>query len=104
MCIAYQGHANYFTWACALWLENDYPDYRGMQEVVAEVKAEIDSDENVLKGIWTAERAIVFRLADKIRDIITENSPGVKGMYSDFLTRAISMVDFQEVAESILAE
>ena len=102
------GYANYQTWNVALHLGNDYNAYLYWQERAKMIKDVIENGDcdNVEVGIWTAEQAAKFLLADELEADMKDTHPLVHqaSMYSDLLTHSLGRVDWYEVADSVLAE
>lgn len=84
----YNGWANYETWCCTLWINNN-----------AELYTDIRSTAQALKG-----HLDVF--ARYLEDNIVDNMPAIlpQSMYSDLLTNAIQNIDFYEIAKEIMEE
>ena len=93
----YNGWKNYETWAVALHLDNDEGTQNMVRDWVKDLRSQ--ESEQVKEGIWTAEEALEFNLADQIKDFIEEQRPEVEGLYHDLLDAALSEVDWHEVAE-----
>ena len=83
----YNGWANYETWSCKLWLDEDI----GFWESEAETIAVHTED----KG------ARVQMLADRLRDSFEESAveQGLAGFFGDVIHRAIHNVNWEEIAE-----
>ncbi len=72
--------------------------------MIKDVIANGDCDQ-VQDGIWTAEKAAKFLLADEIEAMFKAHPlADDTSMYSDILTHALGQVDWHEVANSILDE
>ena len=108
----YNGWTNYATWGVKLVLDNDYGLYTEVREYVAELRRNIDSDSNVLQGIWSKSDAARFRLADWVKDY-TEELCGLESdgldTASELMTRQVisaglAEVDWDEIAANILSE
>lgn len=95
----YQGWQNYETWAIALWLDNEEANYVMVRDWVTELRGA--EPEQVKEGIWTAEEALKFNLADRIQEFFEDNNPlaDEATVYSDLMHAALSEVDWHEVAE-----
>ena len=101
----YNGYANYETWAVALWLGNDEGTYRYWRKAAGDEKRQAPVCWRVREDVWPAQRAATFRLADRIRDEVTEGAPDLPtSLYSDLLQAALSEVDWHEVAETFLED
>ena len=81
--MAYQGWSNYQTWCVALWIDNVQDDYDDWLDVAR-------SSENTNK------------MASLLESWHQENRPETSGVYSDLLGHALSMVDWYEVADSLM--
>ncbi|MAF43079.1 MAG: hypothetical protein CMI54_02765 [Parcubacteria group bacterium] len=55
---------------------------------------------------WTEEETARFTLADTIKEFIEDTNPllNTASMYTDLLNAALSEVDWNEIAENILAD
>lgn len=103
----YNGYKNYETWAVCLWIGDEYNSYHHWQYRANGIKTNIANGEcdQVEDGIWTAERATRFLLADEIEaEMSTHPLIDKATMYSDILNNALGRVDWHEVADSVLAE
>lgn len=103
----YQGYKNYQTWNVALWIGNKYSQYHYWQERAKMIKDVIANGDckQVQDGIWTAEKATRYLLADEIEAMFTVHPLADDAtMYSDILGHALGQVDWHEVADSILEE
>lgn len=101
----YNGYANYETWAVALWLDNEEGTSRYWREAAREEKREAPKCWQVRENVWQAERAATYRLADRIKEEVTEEAPELGPcLYSDLLNAALSSVEWQEVAEVFLED
>ena len=99
----YQGWRNYETWAVALWLDNEQTSYEHWREEARRCQREALTDQRVIDGVWTPKEAATFNLADQLREEIEAERPlTAPTMYTDLLLAAISEVDCQEIAKSIL--
>jgi hypothetical protein len=83
--MSYNGWRNYETWVAALYLGGE--DWRNFVE-----DEEITEDEKV------------EMLAEYLKDYIEEEADmaGLTGLLNDLLTRAISKIDFTELATAFL--
>jgi hypothetical protein len=102
----YQGWANYETWNVALWIDNEQGTYSERCRMAEQAKEDAAEDENVASGIWTAEQAARYRLADTLKEWVTDELMPDLGasMAADLLGAALSEVDWQEIAENWLEE
>ena len=101
----YQGWTNYETWAVALWLGNDRASYEHWREQTRRHRREAPTCRQVLGGAWTPEQAARFNLADALREEVTEAAPlDEPTLYADLLRAVLDEVDWQEIAEHMLAD
>lgn len=100
----YQGWKNYETWAVALWVDNEESTQNMVLEWVDELRG--TESEQVKEGIWTADEALRFNLAERLKEWVEENNPVASeaSMYSDLMGAAISEVDWQEVADHYIGK
>lgn len=95
----YNGYLNWETWLVALWINND----EGSQDFWIEQAHEALNDAQETK-YFTKEEEAVFLLSDTLKDYF-EDSPEIpmsSGFYYDLMMGALSVVDWREVAETIL--
>lgn len=87
----YNGWKNYETWAVISWLENDHITYDLYNEWL-----ECEDKDN---------QDHTRTLADTIKEWVETNSPlNTASLYTDLLNAALSVVDYCEIAESLLNE
>jgi len=87
----YNGWTNYETWTVKLWIDNDDSFIWGLL-----IEAYQD-DGNGKKD--------VYGLAQRIREEIEEGNPlDEPSMYNQLLSAALSEVNWQEIAQSLLEE
>lgn len=101
----YNGWKNYETWVTKLWLDNDKATYQRQKEWVIIAKSEAEQNPS---EVFTDKENLVYHL-DKIAKIETEETvmeklPNDASLAMDLLRASFSMVDFKEIAESILNE
>lgn len=96
----YNGWTNYETWNVKLWLDNEQGTYELQKEMVRQSRQTPKVD------VWTKEETTRFTLADLLKDFVEENNPLANdaSMYSDLMSAALSEVNWQEIADSILEE
>lgn len=98
----YQGYANYETWACALWIDNDHGLYDTRREMVRMTWTDSEYGENERENQSTEARS---DLSEILKNWIEEMAPTLGAtMFSDLLTAAISEIDFYELADAWLNE
>jgi hypothetical protein len=105
----YNGWKNYPTWAVNLWLANDEPLYREALEKAREAVEDAPQDLNAIPDgvtgrgpIWTVEETARFRLADTLKDWVSDDlAPDLGASFSaDLLGYALGCVDWEEIAVS----
>lgn len=101
----FNGYANYETWAVCLWLSNDEATCCYWTEALEAAKANAADCWQVKEQVWTAEKAPVFLLADRLKEELMDEAPELgSGLYSDLLNAALSEIDWHEVAGSFVDE
>ena len=90
----YNGWTNYQTWATKLWIDNDQGSQAYWLQRAADHLEENDGDP-------VASRS---NLADELSDNHDEYKPEVSGVYADLLTSALGLVDWREIAQSLLED
>jgi hypothetical protein len=107
----YNGYANYETWCVTLWLENDQGSVEYWRDEARRHRKEAPRCEQVQEGLWTAQQAERFRLADQLKESFEDfhpfrgehlAKPKDPDVYSELLDAALSEVDWHEVAEAFL--
>jgi len=96
----YQGWKNYESWAVGLHLDNDEGTQLMLREWITDLKAQ--KSEQEAEGIWSADEALRFNLADQIKAYIEDAVPELDGLYNDLLHAALSEVDWAEVADHFI--
>lgn len=101
----YQGWKNYETWLVNLHLTNEEPSYRYWLAEAERISGEASETEQVVSGIWTAEEAARYKLAEQLRDEVTEAAPSTEALlYADLIDAALTSVDWDEVAQHWLGK
>jgi cytochrome b involved in lipid metabolism len=95
----YNGYTNYETWNCKLWMDNDQGEYEYIKETAKDIVKKAKKTD-----VWIKEDSAKFGIADFIKSHVEENTPDIKGMYSDILNAALSEINYREIAEMILDE
>ena len=98
----YNGWTNYETWAVNLWMSNDEGSYRYWEETAQEVWADAEAG----TYDWqTREFQADYALAERLKDEHEENVPVAEAsVYTDLLQAALDSVNWQEIAEHLLAD
>lgn len=96
----YNGWTNYETWNVALWMDNEQGSNEYWREVAEEVYA--GTDEEDVKEART--RDAVTCLAARIEEAHEEAMPEVTGCFADLLGAAMQEVNWEEIAEHLLAD
>jgi len=88
----YNGWANYETWNCNLWLDND-----GSMEYLVERATELRADD---------PDSAIYDLAKEIESMIDDANPigNDVSMFSDMLSAALREIDYYEIAEHIISD
>ena len=101
----YNGYANYETWAVVLWLECEDSSYWYWREAAREEKEGAPECQQVKEYLWTIERAARYRLAERLKEEVTDAAPELPpSLYSDLLGAAFDSVNWHEVAEAFLED
>lgn len=101
----YNGWTNYETWAVALWIDNERGNYDYWREEAREHRKAAPTCSQVINGIWTAEQAAKFNLADQLKEEIRDNAPDTEAsMYTDLLRGALDEVNWNEIAGNWLSD
>lgn len=101
----FNGWANYETWACKLWIDNEQASYLYRANAARDAFAEAKTCPQVGRGLWTEDEAPRILLADRLKREITDAAPDLgASLYSDLLLAAISEIDWCEIADALLEE
>jgi len=101
----YNGWSNYETWTVSLWMDNERHSHEYWRRQAAEHRQAAPTRQLVADGVWTAEEAAKFNLADQIKDETADDSPlKTPSLYSDLLNAAFGEVNWQEIAGHLLAD
>ena len=85
----YNGWTNYESWLVKLWMDNEQGTQKYWTEQ-AEQHFKIHGEDNLRL------------LADALKEYHEEQLPEVQGFVSDLLNSAMSEVNWQEIAESLV--
>jgi hypothetical protein len=97
----YQGYANYETWACALWIDNEESLYNERREMAQHAWDTNDTEDGLVAQSDEARRD----LATALKDWVEEMAPDLgASMFSDLLTSALQEIDWEELAGTWLNE
>ena len=99
----YNGWTNYETWNVALHIDNDESSQNYWQETAQEIYDRCFDNADASSTLTVDEHARL-ELADSLKDYHDEFMPELQGAYCDLLTAALSDVNWQEIAASILAD
>lgn len=101
----YQGWENYETWVTALWLDNDQGTYNAVRDLAKDAKWNGKACSQVKEKIWTEKTAIRLWLSNAIKNLVEDLLPELEAsLASDLLGSATEKIDFEKIAENILAE
>ena len=86
----YNGWTNYETWAVKLWMDNDQVDYEYWREHT---------------NAYMADDSLrVYDLAAELKQTHEDLLPDLNGFASDLLNASFSMVNWYEIAESLIQD
>ena len=101
----HNGWTNYETWVVALWIDQDHGSYKYWRETAAEARSVAANCPQVADGTWSKKDAGRFQLADWLKEEITDAMPlHEPNVYSDLLNAALDEVNWQEIADHLLAD
>ena len=102
----YQGWTNYETWNVKLWIDNDQSSYNYWQDRAKEALKEAKPSQ-----YFTKEQEAVNMLREALKEAIEaqaedmlENSNNQASCMADLLHSAVSEVNFQEIAKSLIED
>jgi len=100
------GWDNYETWAVNMWLTNEQGIYNFCRGHARRAVRDAPECEQVREGIWTADEAKKFLLADQLKSSVEDMNPlnDKASMFTDLLNSAISDVNWDEIATAILED
>ena len=103
----YNGWKNHATWLVSLWIGNEQELYTFWQRQAASIKRQSQkgSYKQIKDGIWTKEECARFKLADMLKEKITNGVPEtMNGFYVDLINSALSDVSWDDIAQHLLDE
>jgi hypothetical protein len=112
----YNGYANYFTWAVALWLDSSIGDQEYWSEVADEILDDSQTVPACLSDLfspeeWNADHVrnrAITDFADRLKENISDIGPGsgicedMPGMYADLFTAVFDFIDWREIAKNFI--
>jgi len=102
----YNGWTNYETWLVNLWIGNE----RGSYEYWREESQSVWNEATPGEYDWqTREQQATYALSKHLEEELDENMPeeireALGGFYSDLLNAALSEVNWEEIAEHMIAD
>ena len=102
----YSGWTNYETWLVNLWIGNERGSYEYWREEAQSVWNEATPGEYDWQ---TCEQQATYALSKRLGEELDENMPeeiqkALGGFYSDLLNAALSEVNWEEIAEHMIAD
>jgi hypothetical protein len=91
----YNGWFNYETWLVKLWMDNEEGTYRFFQEQAEQVLRDDPDDE---------DNDRIRTLAAIIQEAHEESLPKLEGFAADLMNAALSEVNWEEIAGSLLED
>ena len=97
----YNGWTNYETWNVKLWIDNDEGSYNYYQEVARNALHMATATDYL-----TESESAAIDLAEVIKSDFSEGNPLAEDAspYSDLLGAALSSVNWDEIAKSIISD
>jgi hypothetical protein len=89
MCKEYNGWTNYETWCVKLWIDNSEGDQEYWLNQASKAKSGYD---------------LSNQLQDEMRCHAEDLTDNIPSMFTDLLNSAISSVNFDEIADSLIAD
>jgi len=93
----YNGWTNYETWCVNLWMDNEEGTHDYWREQAKELRSRIG-------GSTLQPRRLQWELADMLKTEHEEALPDLQGFAADLLNAAMSEVNWDEIATSLLAD
>ena len=97
----YNGWCNYETWNVSLWINNERSDYERWNKRAAE-QWFCPTNQS---SYWSASEAARFSLADELKEAFEEQASElipIACCHADLLLAALSEVNWNDIADSIL--
>ena len=91
----YNGWTNYETWLVKLWMDNEQGSYSYFQEQAEQVLKDDPDDE---------DNDRIRTLAAVIQESHEESLPKLEGFAADLMNAALSEVNWEEIAGSLLED
>ena len=95
----YNGWTNYETWCAKLWMDNDQGSYSYWLERTQDAWDDAEPTQ-----VWTKQETARIRLEKELQDVHECDRPELAGVFGDLLGAALSEVNWQEIAESMLSD
>jgi hypothetical protein len=95
----YNGWMNYETWLVKLWMDNDGGDceyWRGVAREHLDAASE--------SPLLTRMQAAAIGLANELKEKADDELPDLDGLWKDLLLAALSEVNWDEIARSLIDE
>jgi hypothetical protein len=90
----YNGWTNYQTWAAKLWIDNDQGSQEYWLERATDALESNDNDADAAR----------YDLAQELESQHDEFAPEVSGVYADLLRSALGLVEWREIAASLIED
>ncbi|MES2367162.1 MAG: hypothetical protein V4563_14895 [Pseudomonadota bacterium] len=102
----YNGWTNYETWNVALWIGNEESASRFWNDFALEVWSNAEASD-----VWSREESAKFNLADDMKEYferesrdMLERAKAETSMWADLLGAALSEVNWNEIAGSMIED
>lgn len=101
----YDGLTNFGTWRVNLWLEHDKESDQYWQAAAADSRRGAEHSSLVWDHDMTVDEVAASRLAEQLKEEITQESPLQKpSMYADLLNASLVEVNWFELAQRWLSK
>ena len=105
----YNGWTNYETWAVKLWMDNEEGSSSYWAEAAREALEQAAESESAFarmtgKEIFSTEDKAAFALAATLKEQHEEALPEIEGFAADLLNAAMSEVNWDKIARSLIAD